>query len=116
MRRWVHADDGILQVDEDERGLFRVELEFWQGSSFSKIFVKSRIVSISPDLEYEDALEFVKSRSRRTAAGTLGAQAGRFSRRSRGTLCRSRLRSSDDDGGRRAKRVFDRRAVQLFSG
>jgi hypothetical protein len=30
MRHGVHADDGILEVDEDECGLFRVELEFWQ--------------------------------------------------------------------------------------
>jgi hypothetical protein len=36
MRRGVHADDGILQVDEDECGLFRVELEFCHGSSLLK--------------------------------------------------------------------------------
>jgi hypothetical protein len=34
MRHWIHADDGILQVDEDECGLFGVELEFCHASSF----------------------------------------------------------------------------------
>ena len=38
MRHGVHADDGILQVDEDECGLFGVELEFCHGSSLLKIF------------------------------------------------------------------------------
>src|ERR1700678_4503486 len=38
MRRGVHADDGILQVDEDECGLFRVELECCHGSSLLKMF------------------------------------------------------------------------------
>src|SRR5579862_652901 len=33
MRHGVHADDGILEIDEDECGLFRVELEFCHGSS-----------------------------------------------------------------------------------
>src|SRR5580704_11686270 len=28
MRHWIHADDGILQVDDHECGLFGVELEF----------------------------------------------------------------------------------------
>jgi hypothetical protein len=36
MRRGVHADDGILQVDDDECGLFRVELEFCHDFSFQK--------------------------------------------------------------------------------
>jgi hypothetical protein len=34
MRHGVHADDGILQVDEDECGLVWVELEFCHGSSY----------------------------------------------------------------------------------
>jgi hypothetical protein len=34
MRHGVHADDGILQVDEDKCGLFRVELEFCHVSLF----------------------------------------------------------------------------------
>ena len=38
MRHGVHADDGILQVDEDECGLFGVELEFCHGSSVLEIF------------------------------------------------------------------------------
>src|SRR6202034_3583869 len=38
MRHGVHADDGILQVDEDECGLLGVELEFCHGSSLLKIF------------------------------------------------------------------------------
>jgi hypothetical protein len=37
MRHWIHADNEILQVDEDECGLFRVELEFCHGSSLLKI-------------------------------------------------------------------------------
>src|SRR5579872_2155756 len=37
MRHWIHADDGILQVDEDKCGLFGVELEFCHGSSLLKI-------------------------------------------------------------------------------
>src|SRR5579863_1892018 len=77
--------------------------------------LKSRVASISLDLEYEDALDFVKSRSRRTAAGTLDAPVGGLSGCGREALCRSRLRSSDYDGGRGAKRVFDRRALQLLS-
>src|SRR5580700_8475816 len=116
MRHGVHADDGILQVDEDECGLFGVELEFSHGYLFVENISKSRISSIFLDLEYEGVLDFVKSRSRRTAAGTLDAPAGRFSGRSCGTHCRSRLRSSDYDGGRGAKRVFHRRALQLLSG
>src|SRR5580658_1221869 len=36
MRPWIHADDGILQVDEDERGLLGVELKFYHGSSLLK--------------------------------------------------------------------------------
>src|SRR3984957_6919306 len=36
MRPWIDADDGILQVDEDECGLFGVELEFCHGSSLFK--------------------------------------------------------------------------------
>jgi hypothetical protein len=36
MRHRVHADDAILQVDEDECGLFGVELEFCHGSSSLK--------------------------------------------------------------------------------
>ena len=38
MRHGVHADDGILQVDEDECGLLGVELEFYHGSSLLKMF------------------------------------------------------------------------------
>src|SRR5580693_2617034 len=38
MRHWIDADDGILQVDEDECGLFGVELEFCHVSSLLKIF------------------------------------------------------------------------------
>ena len=38
-------------------------------------------------IEYEDALDFVKSRSRRSAAGTLDAPAGAFSGCGRGALC-----------------------------
>src|ERR1700678_2145580 len=38
MRHWIHADDGILQVDEDECGLLGVELEFCHVSSLSKMF------------------------------------------------------------------------------
>ena len=34
MRHRVHAEDGILQVDEDECGLFGVELEFCHASLF----------------------------------------------------------------------------------
>jgi hypothetical protein len=30
----VHADDGILQIDEDECGLLGIKLEFCHGSSF----------------------------------------------------------------------------------
>ena len=37
MRHGVHADDGILQVDEDECGFFGVELELCHGSSLSEI-------------------------------------------------------------------------------
>jgi hypothetical protein len=37
MRHRVHADDGILQVDEDECGLLGVELEFYHGSSLLKM-------------------------------------------------------------------------------
>src|SRR5580693_9202665 len=36
MRHGVHADDGILQVDEDECGRLRVKLEFWHVSSLFK--------------------------------------------------------------------------------
>src|SRR5580693_7537342 len=38
MRHGVHADDGILQVDENKCGLFRVELEFCHVSSLLKMF------------------------------------------------------------------------------
>ena len=38
MRRWIYADDGILQVDENKCGLFRVELEFCHVSSLLKMF------------------------------------------------------------------------------
>src|ERR1700723_1331735 len=38
MRHGVHADDGILQVDENKCGLFRVELEFCHVSSLWKMF------------------------------------------------------------------------------
>jgi AcrR family transcriptional regulator len=38
MRHGVHADDGILQVDENKCGLFRVELEFCHASSLLKMF------------------------------------------------------------------------------
>src|SRR5580692_3302129 len=38
MWRGVHADDGILQVNEDECGLLTVELEFCHGSSLLEIF------------------------------------------------------------------------------
>src|SRR3984885_13411315 len=38
MRHGVHADDGILEIDEDKCGLFRVELEFCHGSSLLKMF------------------------------------------------------------------------------
>jgi len=37
MRHWIHADDGILQVDEDECGLLGVELEFCHVSCLLKI-------------------------------------------------------------------------------
>jgi hypothetical protein len=37
-RHGVHADDGILEIDEDKCGLFRVELEFCHGSSLLKMF------------------------------------------------------------------------------
>src|SRR3984885_12743521 len=37
MRHWIHADNGILQVDEDECGLLRVELEFCHVSSLLQI-------------------------------------------------------------------------------
>jgi hypothetical protein len=46
MRHWIHADDAILQIDEDECGLFRVELEFYHGSSLLEIS------------EIEDILDF----------------------------------------------------------
>ena len=36
MRHWIDADDGILQVDEDECGLLGVELEFCHVSSLLK--------------------------------------------------------------------------------
>ena len=38
MRHGVHADDGILEIDEDKCGLSRVELEFCHGSSLLKMF------------------------------------------------------------------------------
>jgi hypothetical protein len=79
MRHGVHAHDGILQINDDECGLLGVELEFYQWFLFVDNIQKSRIASTSMDLEYEDALDFVKSRSRRTAAGTLDAPSGRFS-------------------------------------
>jgi hypothetical protein len=37
MRHGVHADDGILKIDENECGFFRVELEFCHGSSLLKM-------------------------------------------------------------------------------
>src|SRR5258708_40373790 len=37
MRHSICADDGILEVDEDECRLFGVELEFCHGSSLLKI-------------------------------------------------------------------------------
>src|SRR6202051_1636311 len=37
MRHWIYADDGILQVDEDECGLLGVELEFCHVSLLLKI-------------------------------------------------------------------------------
>src|SRR5580658_6329478 len=36
MRHGVHADHGILEIDEDKCGLFRVELKFGHGSSLLK--------------------------------------------------------------------------------
>jgi hypothetical protein len=40
MRHWIHVvDNGILQVDEDECGLFGVELEFCHGSFLLKILI-----------------------------------------------------------------------------
>jgi hypothetical protein len=36
--RRAHAEDGILQVNEDECGLFTVELEFCHGSSLLEMF------------------------------------------------------------------------------
>lgn len=38
MRHGVHADDGILEIDEDKCGLFRVELEFCHGFFLLKMF------------------------------------------------------------------------------
>src|SRR5428012_18450 len=72
--------------------------------------------STSLGLEYDGALDFVKSHSCRSTAGTLDAPAGGFSGRGRGALCRSRLRSNNDDGGGGAERIFYRRALQLLSG
>src|SRR5580700_11154762 len=46
MRRGVHADDGILEIDEDKCGLFRVELEFCHGCSLLE------------NLKIEDSLDF----------------------------------------------------------
>src|SRR3984957_11418352 len=39
MRHWIHADDGILQVDEDKCGFLGGELEFCHGSSLLKILL-----------------------------------------------------------------------------
>jgi hypothetical protein len=69
VRRRGHAENGILQIDEDECGLLGVELEFCHGFLFIEDILKSRRASISLDLEYEDSLAFVKSRSRRTTVG-----------------------------------------------
>src|SRR6266550_6643712 len=52
MRHCIHADDGILQVDEDECGLFGVEVEICHGSSFVGNVWKSRLASISLDSLY----------------------------------------------------------------
>src|ERR1700733_4491333 len=116
MGHGVHADDGILQVDENKCGLFRVELEFCHVSSLLKMLKTEDGLEFPLAIEYEDALAFVKSRSRRSTAGTLDAPAGGISGCSRGALCRSRLRSSNYDGGRGAERFFYRRALQLLSG
>ncbi len=66
------------------------------------------------ELEYEGALDFVKFRSRRSAAGALDAQTGRLSGCSGGALCRGWLRRDYYDGGRGTERVFHRRSLQYF--
>src|ERR1700691_6685348 len=59
MRHGVHADDGILQVDEDECGLLGVELEFCHVSSSLKNFKIEGSLDFPLAIEYEDALDFV---------------------------------------------------------
>jgi hypothetical protein len=50
IRHGVHADDGILQIDENKCGLLGVELEFCHGFLFIEDIVKSRTASTSLDL------------------------------------------------------------------
>jgi hypothetical protein len=55
MGRSIHADDSILQVDDDESGFF--ESRF---NEFNLSPKKSRIHSTFFFLKYEDVLDFVK--------------------------------------------------------
>jgi AcrR family transcriptional regulator len=73
IRGRVHADDGILQINEDECGLLMVKLKFWHGLLYwGSSFNKTEGILDSLDVEYEGALGFVKSCTCRSTAGALG--------------------------------------------
>ena len=91
MRRRGHAENGILQVDEDKCGLLGVELEFCHGFLFiEKIFEIEGSLDF-PGIEYEDSLDFVKFDKGRPATGALFTQARQFPGCGGGTVCRGWL-------------------------
>jgi hypothetical protein len=91
IRRGVHAKDGILEIDEDESGLLGVELKFRHESLRRKIVVEIEGNLGLSLLEYEGALDFVKFRPRRSAAGKISSSLCGLSQRRRGAFRRGWL-------------------------
>jgi hypothetical protein len=91
MRRGTHADDGILEVNENKRCFVGIKLKFRHGTPSEKIYVEIEGTLDFQGIEYEDALDFVKFDKGRPATGALFTQARQFPGCGGGTVCRGWL-------------------------
>src|ERR1700730_13571626 len=89
MRRGTHADDGILEVNENKGCFVGIKLKFCHGTPEEKIELEGTLDF--QGIEYEDALDFVKFDKGRPATGALFTQARQFPGCGGGTVCRGWL-------------------------
>src|SRR6202046_576883 len=91
MRRGTHADDGILEVNENKCCFVGIKPKFCHGTPLGKDFTEIEGILDFQGIEYEDVLGFVKFDKGRTATGALFTQARQFPGCGGGTVCRGWL-------------------------